>query len=208
MACFSLEPNGTNSISQSFKMHLSASSHTRSEKKTVQSCSPHPCQASSSVPRVENALDLPVGLASVQPLATLEDGGDRVGRVGHLDALQIPAAVGAVVVVLHLDPQQLPEVQHLHDKAVRAPLLEQVAELLPQLALARVPVDAEDGDENVGVCARPFDVPGDHDDFVLDRDEFADFACEALDGLETLKGHELVFFGCQWNFSITVEEIP
>lgn len=188
-------------------MHLNTSYHTRSGK-TVQSCSPHPSQASSSVPRVENALDLPIGLASVQPLATLEDGRDRVGCVGHLDALQIPATVGAVVVVLHFDPQQFPKVQHLHDKAVRAPLLEQVAELLPQLTLARVPVDTEDGDENVGVCASPFNVPGDDDDFILDRDEFTDFACEALDRLETLKSHELVFFGCQWNFSITVEEIP
>lgn len=188
-------------------MHLNASYHTRS-RKIEQSCSPHPPQATLSVPRVENALDLPIGLASVQPLATLEDGRDRVGCVGHFDALQIPATVGAVVVVLHFDPQQFPKVQHLHDKAVRAPSLEQVAELLPQLTLARVPVDTEDGDENVGVCASPFNVPGDDDDFVLDRDEFTDFTCKALDRLETLKGHELVSFGCQWNFNITVEEIP
>lgn len=92
MACFSLEPNGTNSFSQSFKMHLNASYHTRCGK-AVQSCSPRPAQASSSVARVENALDLPIGLASVQPLATLEDGRDRGGCVGHLDALQIPATV-------------------------------------------------------------------------------------------------------------------
>lgn len=110
--------------------------------------------------------------------------------------------------MLHLDPQQLPEVQHLHHEAVGAPPLEQVAELLPQLTLARVAVDAEDGDEDVGVRAGSFDVPGDDDDFVLDRDEFTDFAGEAFDGLEALKGHELVFFGCQWDFSITVEEIP
>lgn len=165
-------------------------------------------QASLSVLRVEDALDLPIGLAGVQPLAALEDGGDRVGRVGHLDALQVPAAVGAAAVVLHFDPQQFPEVQRLHDEAVGAPPLEQVAELLPQRTLARVPVDAEDGDENAGVCAGPFDVPGDDDDFVPDRDEFADFAGEALDGLTTLKGHELVSLGRQWNFSITTEEIP
>lgn len=163
---------------------------------------------SSSVPRVEHALDLPVGLASVQPLAALEDGRDRVGRVGHLDALQVPAAAGAAVVVLHLDPQQFAEVQHLHEEAVRAPPLEQVAELLPQLTPARVAVGAEDGDENVGVRASSFDVPGEDDDFVLDRDEFTDFAGEAFDRLETLEGHELVFFGCQRNFSVTVEEIP
>lgn len=164
---------------------------------SVRARSPHsPSQTSSSVPRVEDALDLPVGLAGVQPLPAVEDGGDRVGGVGHLDALQIPAAVGAVVVVLHFDPQQLPEVQHLHHKAVRAASLEQVAELLPQRPLARVAVDAKDGDENVGVRASSFHVPGDDDDFVLDGDELADFAGEALDRLETLKGHELVFFGC------------
>lgn len=43
MACFSLEPNGTNSISQSFKMHLSASHHTRSEKKKYKVA--HPIRA-------------------------------------------------------------------------------------------------------------------------------------------------------------------
>lgn len=86
MAYFSLEPNGTTSSSQSFKMYPNTSYHTRSGK-TVQSCSPHLSQASSSVPRVENALDLPIGLASIQPLATLEYGRDWVGCVGHLDAL-------------------------------------------------------------------------------------------------------------------------
>lgn len=113
-----------------------------------------------------------------------------------------------MVVVLYFDPQQFPEVQHLHDKAVRAPSFEQVAEFLPQLMLARVPVDAKDGDENVGVCASSFNVPSDDDDFVFDRDEFTDFACEALDRLGTLECQKLVFFGRQWNFSITVEEIP
>lgn len=181
---------------------------THRVKKLYKVAHPIRYQASWSVPRVENALDLPIGLASIQPLATLEDSRDRVGCVGHLDALQVPATVGAVVVVLHFDPQQFSKVQHLHDKAVRAPLLEQVAELLPQLPLARVPVHTKDGDENVGVCASPFNVPGDDDDIILDWNEFTDFACEALDRLETLKGHELVFFGCQWNLSVTVEEIP
>lgn len=98
--------------------------------------------------------------------------------------------------MLHFDPQQLPEVQHLHNEAVCSPSLKEVAELLPQMTLARVTVDAVDGDENVGVRAGPFYIPGDDDDFVLDRDQVADFAREALDGLEALECQELVLFGC------------
>lgn len=110
--------------------------------------------------------------------------------------------------MLHFDPQQLPEVQHLQNKAVCSPSLEQVAELLPQMTLARVAVDAVDGDEDVGVRAGPFHIPGDDDDFILDGDQVADLASEALDGLEALKCQELVLFGCQWDSCIAVEEIP
>lgn len=110
--------------------------------------------------------------------------------------------------MLHFDSQQLPKVQHLQDKAVRPPSLKKVAELLPQMTLARVAVDAVDGDVNVGVCAGPFHVPGDDDDFILDGDQVADFAREALDGLEALKCLELVLFGCQGDLCIAVEEIP
>lgn len=73
--------------------------------------------------------------------------------------------------------------------------LEKVAEFLPQLTLARVSVDAVDGEEDVGVSARTLHVPGDHDDFILYRNQVADFAGEALDGLEALKRQELVLFG-------------
>lgn len=145
---------------------------------------------------------------SVQPLSTLEDGCDRVGCVGHLDALQVPPAACPAVVMLHFDPQELPEVQHLQDKAVCLPPFKKVAELLPKMTLARVTIDAVDGEENVGVCASIFDVPCDDDDFVLDRNQATDFACETLNGFVALKCQELVLFGCQGDFRITVEEIP
>jgi len=153
-------------------------------------------------------LTLPVGLPIVQPLPALEDGRHRVGCVGHLHTRQVPPAVGAAAVVLHLDPQQLPEVQHLQNEAIRSPSLKKVAELLPQVALARVAVGAEDADGNVGVRAGSFHVPRDDDDFVLDGDQAADFAREALDGLEALECLEFVLFGRQRDLSITVEEIP
>lgn len=76
------------------------------------------------------------------------------------------------------------------------------------MTLARVTVDAIDADENVGVCASSFHVPGDDYDFILDGDQLADFAREALDGLEALKCQELVLFGCQGDLCITAEEIP
>lgn len=109
--------------------------------------------------------------------------------------------------MLHLDPEQLPEVQHLHHEAVRPPALEQVTELLPHLAPARVSVDAVDGHENVGVRAGSFHVTRDDDDLVLDRDQVANFACEALDGLEALERLELVLLSCQGELCVAVEEI-
>lgn len=120
----------------------------------------------------------------------------------------MPPAVGAAVVVLHLDPLQLPEVQHLQDEAVRAASLKKVAELLPQLTPARVSVGAVDGEEDVGVGARTLHIPGDHDDFVLDRHQVADFAGEALDGLEAFERQELLLFSCQRDLCVAVEEIP
>ena len=120
----------------------------------------------------------------------------------------MPPAAGAAVVVLHFDLQQLPKVQHLQNKAVRSASLEKVAELLPQVTLARVTVDAVDGDENVGIRAGSFHVRGDDDDFVLDGDQVANFAREALDGFRALKCLELVLFGSQGHLCITVEEIP
>lgn len=110
--------------------------------------------------------------------------------------------------MLHFDPQQLPEVQHLQNEAVRTAFLKEVAELLPQMTLARVPVDTVDGDKNVGVCAGPFYIPSNDDDFVLDRGQIADFARKALNGLKAFKCQELVLFGCDWDLCITVEEIP
>lgn len=71
--------------------------------------------------------------------------------------------------MLHFNPQQLPKVQHLQNKAICSPSLEKVAELVLQMTLAWVTVDAIDGHENIGVCACTFHIPGDDDDFVLDR---------------------------------------
>lgn len=133
---------------------------------------------------------------SIQPLPALEDGCHRVGSVCHLNALQVPPAVGAAVVVLHLDPQELSEVQHLQNEAVCSASLEKVAELLSQCTLPRIPVDPIDGNKDVGVGACTLHVPRDHDDFVLDRHEAANFAGEALDGLKALEREKLVFFGC------------
>lgn len=62
---------------------------------------------------VEDPEDLSVRLLGVQPLSTQEDGGDTVGRVGDLHAVQQPAGAEAGVVVLHTYPQQLTHVQHL-----------------------------------------------------------------------------------------------
>lgn len=109
--------------------------------------------------------------------------------------------------MLHFNPQQLSEVQHFQDEAVCATSLEKVAELLPQMTPAWVTVDTVDGEENVGVSATPFHIPGDDDDLILDRDQVADFACKALDGFEALECQELVLFGRQWDLCIAVEEI-
>ena len=109
--------------------------------------------------------------------------------------------------MLHFDSQQFPEVQHLQNEAVCLASLKKVAELLPQLTLAWVTIDSIDGDENICVSASPFDVTSDDDDFILDRDQIADFARKALDGFVALKCQELVLFGCQGDFCITVEEI-
>lgn len=110
--------------------------------------------------------------------------------------------------MLHLDPHQLPKVEHLHNELVRLPSLEEVAELLLQVTLARVPINSEDSDEHICVRSGPFDVPGDDDDFVLDRDQFANFARKALNGFITLKCLELVLFGWQRDLCITVKEKP
>lgn len=110
--------------------------------------------------------------------------------------------------MFHFHPQQLPEVQHFQNKAVRLLSLKKVAKLFLQMPFARVTVDAINADENVGVRARSFHVPGDDNEFVLHRDQVSDFARKALDGFKALKCQEFVFFGCQGDLCITVEEIP
>lgn len=110
--------------------------------------------------------------------------------------------------MLHFDSQQLPEVQHLQNEALCAPSLKKVAKRLPQMTLPRITVDAIHGDEDVGICAGILYIPSDDDNFVLHRDQVADSARKALDGLEALKCEEFVLFGCQWDLCITVEEIP
>lgn len=144
----------------------------------------------------------------VQPLPTEEDGGDAVGRVGDFHAVQQPARVHARVVVLHPDLLQLPHVQHFQQESVRPPAFEEVAKLLPQLAAARVPVGAVDGDENVGVRAGPLLVPRDDDDLVLDGHQTPGLAGEALDGLCALKRQELVSLVGQRDAGVAAEDVP
>ena len=110
--------------------------------------------------------------------------------------------------MLHGDPEQLAHVQHLQDEAVRVAALEKVPELLPELPLARVSVDAVYGDEDVGVGAGLLHVPGHDDDLVPDGNQVAHLAREAFDGLVGLKGLELVLLGCQGNLGVAVEEVP
>lgn len=144
----------------------------------------------------------------VQPLPTEEDGGDAVGRVGDLHAVQQPARVHARVVVLHPDLLQLSHVQHFQQESVRPPAFKEVAKLLAQLAAARVPVGAVDGDENVGVRARPLLVSRDDDDLVLDGHQTSGLAGEALDGLCALKRQELVSLRGQRDAGIAAEDVP
>lgn len=144
----------------------------------------------------------------VQPLPTEEDGGDAVGRVGDFHAVQQPARVHARVVVLHPDLLQLAHVQHFQQEPVGAPALEEVAKLLPQLAAARVPVRAVDGDGNVGVRARPLLVARDDDDLVLDGHQTPGFAGEALHGLCALKGQEVVSLVGQGDAGVAAEDVP
>lgn len=151
---------------------------------------------------------MPVGPFGVQPLPPEEDGGDAVGRVGDLHPIQQPPRVHTRVVVLHSDLLQLSHVQHFQQESVRPPAFEEVAKLLPQLASTRVPVGTVDGDENVGVRARPLLVARDHDDLVLDGHQTPGLAGEALDGLCALKCEELVSLRGQRDAGVAAEDVP
>lgn len=157
---------------------------------------------------VEDPGNVSVSPFGVQPLPTEEDGGDAVGRVGDLHAIQQPARVHARVVVLHPDLLQLPHVQHFQQESVRPPAFEEVAKLLPQLAAARVPVGAVDGDINVGVRARPLLLARNDDDLVLDGHQTSGLAGEALDGLCALKRQELVSLRGQRDPGVAAEDVP
>lgn len=157
---------------------------------------------------VEDPGELPVRPLGVQPLPAEEDGGDAAGRVGDLHAVQQPAGTEAAVVVLHAHLQQLPHVQHLQQEAVRLLALEKVAELLPQLPAARVAVGAVDGEEDVGVGARPLLVARDDDDLVLDGHQAAGLAGEALHGLCALKGQEFVPLWREGDLGVANEDVP
>ena len=163
---------------------------------------------SSSVFGVNNPEDLSVRLLGVQPLPTHKDGGDPVGGVGDLHAVQQPARTQACVVVLHLHPEQLTHVQHLQDKAVRLLALKQVSKLLPELPAARVTVGAVERDEDVGVGAGALLVRRDDDDLVLDRHQAAGLAGEALHRARALEGHELVPLGREWDLSVARKNVP
>lgn len=157
---------------------------------------------------VEDPGNVSVSPFGVQPLPTEEDGGDAVGRVGDFHTIQQPARVHARVVVLHSDLLQLPHVQHFQQESVCPPAFEEVAKLLPQLAAARVPVGAVDGDENVGVRARPLLLARNDDDLVLDGHQTSGLAGEALDGLCALKRQELVSLRGQRDPGVAAEDVP
>ena len=158
--------------------------------------------------RVEDPEDLPVSPLSVQPLPAEKDGGDAVGRVGDLHAVQQPAGTQTGVVVLHPDFLQLSHVQHLQQEAVRLLALEEVAELLPQLPTARIPIGAVDGDEHVGIGPRSLLVACDHDDLVLDGHQASSLTGKALQGLCALEGQEIVPLRRKRDEGIAGEEVP
>lgn len=146
-----------------------------------------------------------IGFIFVQPLSTNEDGGHPVGGVGDLHTLQEPAGRRARVVVLHSDPQEFPQIQHLQQESVRLSAFKQVPELLLERSLPWVSVDAVERDEDVGVGGGFLHVSGDDDYFVFDGNQTADFAGETLHGFGALERHELVFLGCQRNPCVTRE---
>lgn len=158
--------------------------------------------------RVEDPGNVSISPFGVQPLPTEEDGGDSVGRVGDLHAVQQPARLHAGVVVLHPDLLQLSHVQHFQQESVRPPTFEEVAKLLPQLTAARVPVGAVDGDGNIGVRARPLLIARDDDDLVLDGHQASGLAGKALDGLCALKRQELVSLWAQRDPGVAAEDVP
>lgn len=149
-----------------------------------------------------------IGFIFVQPLSTNEDGGHPVGGVGDLHALQEPAGRRAGVVVLHSDPQEFPQIQHLQQESVRLSAFKQVPELLLERSLPWVSVDAVERDEDVGVGGGFLHVSGDDDYFVFDGNQTADFAGETLHGFGALERHELVFLGRQRNPCVTREVEP
>lgn len=145
---------------------------------------------------------------AVQPFPTEEDGGDAVGRVGDFHAVQQPARFHARVVVLQPHLLQFSHVQHFQQESVRPAAFEEVAKLLAQLAAARVPVGAVDGDENVGVRSRPLLVARDDNDLVLDGHQTTGLAGKALDGLCALKRQELVSLRGQRDPGVAAEDVP
>ncbi len=155
--------------------------------------------------RIQHPVSLSICFISVQPLSADEDGGHPVSGVGDLHTLQIPSGRSAVVVVLHSDPQELTQIQHLQQKAVCPSSLKQVPVLPLQRSLPRVSVDAVERDEDVGVGGGVLHVSGDDDDLVFDGNQTAHFAGEALHGFAALKRHELVSLGRQRDPSVAGE---
>ncbi len=155
--------------------------------------------------RIQHPVSLSICFMSVQPHSADEDGGHHVGGVGDLHTLQIPSWRSAFIIVLHSDPQEFAQIQHLQQKAVRPSSLKQVPVLPLQRSLPRVSVDAVERDEDVGVGGGVLHVSGDDDDLVFDGDQTAHFAGEALHGFDALKRHELVFLGRQRDPSVARE---
>lgn len=150
-------------------------------------------------------MSLSICFISVQPLSADEDGGHPVGGVGDLHALQVPSGRSAFIVVLHFDPQEFAQIQHLQQEAVCPSSLEQVPVLPLQRSFPRVSVDAVERDEDVGVGGGLLHVSGDDDDLVFDGNQTAHFAGEALHGFGAFKHHELVFLDRQRNPSVACE---
>lgn len=113
---------------------------------------------------VKDSLNLSVGLVSAQPFPTVKDGGDRVGGVGHKYHPLLGWWQSCSIFTL----SSLPRSGISKTKRFVFPR----SKMLRNFCF-RVPVDAIEGNEDVGVCACSFYVPCDDNDFILDRKKAA-----------------------------------
>lgn len=162
----------------------------------------------SSVPRKKIPTDQPIPSIFIQPLPTGKYGGDASGRVGDLHPLHQPARGEASVVVLDPDLLQLPHVQRFQVEPVGFASLKEVPELVLQGAAPRVPVEAVDGDEDIGVGARALLEARDHNGLVLDWHQAPGLAGKALRDLGTLEDFVVPPLVPQGDLHVAPEEVP